>query len=299
MATTTPSQTSQQQQQRDEALKDLRIEVVTSPTPFYGAANDGVNSIQSVIANAFGHQIRDALFCGMNPGWDTPAGAKASAARTAEQWKSITRDKNGDPNTIFVVATVPGHNNLEETAGGGAERKIVGVAKWAQVSDVPGYGNTIHPDLRDADGKGHNYVAELYPDSEREQRYIAQAFASLVQRGKEICQEKAAAFEKGTLQEGEKPANFHLALCVVDPEWQRRGISQRLVGWGLDEARRRGGLECSTEASSMGRGSYMKLGFKPEQDPPRDIVFEVDDEFKNEGRDPLPPNLFLRTGLLR
>lgn len=289
MPTTTPPPISQEQ--RDEALKDLRIEVVTSPTPFYGAANDGVNSIQSVIANAFGHQIHDALFRGMNPGWDTPAGAKASAARTAEQWASITRDKNGDPNTIFLVATVPGHAK--------EERKIVGVAKWAQVSDVPGYGNAIHPDLRDADGKGHNYVAELYPDSEREQRYIAQAFASLVQRGKEICQEKAAAFEKGTLQEGEKPANFHLALCVVDPEWQRRGISQRLVGWGLDEARRRGGLECSTEASSMGRGSYMKLGFKPEQDPPRDIVFVVDDEFKNEGRDPLPPNLFLRTGLLR
>lgn len=287
------------QQQRDEALKDLRIELVSSPTAFYGPADNGINSIQSVIGNAFGHQIHDAIFRTMNPGWDTPEGAKASAKRTAEQWAAaVSKDKDGNPNTIFLVATVPGHNlPAEETAG--AERKIVGVAKWVQVSDVPGYGEPIHPDLRDADGKGHNHVAELYPDNEREQRYIAQAFASLVQRGKEICQEKAAAFESGTLREGEKPASFHLALCVVEPDWQRRGISQKLVSWGIEEAKRRGGLECSTEASSMGRGSYMKLGFKPEQDPPKDIVFNVDDEFKNEGRDPLPPNLFLRTGLLK
>ena len=289
---------SASQQQREEALKDLRIEVVSSPTAFYGPADNGINSIQSVIGNAFGHQIRDALFRGMNPGWETPEGAKVSAERTAEKWKTISKDKDGNPNTVFLIATVPGHNlSPEETAG--AERKIVGVARWVQVSDVPGYGEPVRPDLRDADGNGYNYVAELYPDSEREQRYIAQAFASLVRRDREICREKAAAFASGTLQEGEKPANFHLALCVVEPDWQRRGISQKLVSWGIEEARRRGGLECTTEASSMGRGSYMKLGFKPEHDPPEDIVFEVDEEFKNEGRDPLPPNLFLRTGLLR
>ena len=77
----------------------------------------------------------------------------------------------------------------------------------------------------------------------------------------------------------------------------RGSCRQKLVGWGVEEARRRGGLECSTEASSMGRGAYMKLGFKTEG-APKDIVYEVDEEFKNEGRDPLPPNLFLRTGLL-
>jgi hypothetical protein len=41
----------------------------------------------------------------------------------------------------------------------------------------------------------------------------------------------------------------------------------------------------------MGRGVYRKLGFKDEGEG--DIVFEVDDEFKNWST---PPNVFLRTG---
>ncbi|KAH7029028.1 uncharacterized protein B0I36DRAFT_228784, partial [Microdochium trichocladiopsis] len=254
------------------------------------------------IANAFGRQTRDALWRGMNPSWDTPAGARASAERTLQRWKSITTDKDGQRNTIYLIATIPTTPDAAAAAsahvpdGENEARTIVGIAIWAQISEVPGYGDPVHPDIRDADGKGYNLAAELYPDDKREQRYIAQAIASLVKRRKEVIREKAAAFENRTLLEGEKPANFHLDLCVVDPVWQRRGIAQKLVGWGLAEARRRGGLECSTEASDMGRGAYMKLGFKPEGDEPKDIVFEVDEEFKNEGRASLPPNLFLRTG---
>ncbi|KXJ90140.1 hypothetical protein Micbo1qcDRAFT_164645, partial [Microdochium bolleyi] len=228
------------------AQPDVRLEVVDDPSAFYGAADDGVNSAQTVIANAFGHQIRDAVWRGLNPGWETPEGAKASAVRNVQRWKSISTDKDGRPNTIFLVATVPGDDreSTGEGEGGGDSyktgRRIVGFAIWAQISMVPGYGDPVYADIRNVDGKGFDLAKALFPNNEREQRYMGQAFASLLKRRASLVREKAAAFERGELRQGEKPASFHLDLCVVDPAWQRRGIAQKLVGWGLEEAKRRG-----------------------------------------------------------
>lgn len=80
-----------------------------------------------------------------------------------------------------------------------------------------------------------------------------------------------------------------LDLCAVDPAFQRRGVASRLVEWGLQEAQRRGGLECLTEASVMGRLAYERLGFRPEGE----IEYKVDEEFRTRS---MPSNLYMRTG---
>ncbi|KAF4983897.1 hypothetical protein FZEAL_773, partial [Fusarium zealandicum] len=243
------------------ASTDLRIEPMTSP--------DDVAAGFNCTVSTFGHQTQDGIWMAMNPGWDTASGSAAATKRFVDRWASATRDRNGDLNTIFLKATLP-----DDASG---RRVVAGFAIWQQVSMVEGHGDVPAEDLRKVMD-----LEALYPGDEAEQRFLVQADRSLHRRRIEVVKEKAAA---------SPPAAMVLDLCVVDPAFQRRGVAQRLVRWGLDEAERRGGLEAITEASSMGRGAYVKMGFRPEGE----VVYDVDDEFR--GRD-LPSNLFMRTALL-
>ncbi|KAI1095027.1 hypothetical protein F5B19DRAFT_396343 [Rostrohypoxylon terebratum] len=220
-------------------------------------------------ANAFGKQTCDAIWIAMNPEWDKdgPDGRARAAGRMVEQWRRITYNKDGDANTIFLKATLPGKDR----------RVVAGIAMWTQFSMVEGCG--VQPPDDPSEPLG---LEKLYPNDETEQRYLRQLFRSFMKRRGEVIREKEAS---------QPPSLMHLELCVVDPAYQRKGIASKLVQWGLDEARRRGGLEATTEASSMGRHVYKRLGFQPEGS---DLEYQVDDEFKSRER---PPNLFMRTGV--
>ncbi|KAJ4305877.1 hypothetical protein N0V90_001410 [Kalmusia sp. IMI 367209] len=217
-------------------------------------------------AEAFGRQARDAVWMVMNPGWDTPEGQKEGAAQLVERWQSVNTNKYGKPNTMFLKATLPDPEDVSKS-------RIVGMAIWKQASLVDGYGDPPTDDLS-------AFLQTLDPI---EAKFASQMFRSLWKRRIEYTREKAST---------DSPAILVLDMCAVDPAFQRRGIAQKLVQWGLDEAKRRGDLECTTEASSMGRGAYIKLGFQPEGTG--DIVYEVDEEFKSRDK---PPNVFLRTGI--
>ncbi|KAI6775826.1 hypothetical protein HG530_002584 [Fusarium avenaceum] len=184
------------------AASDVRIETITNPEDFTGAFKAS--------ANAFGHQTKDAVWMAFNPGWDTPEGVKVGAQRMANRFSSITKNRDGQPNTVFVKAT------LGDT--------IAGLAIWQQASVVDGFGDAP----KDLDEGG--FLEKLYPGNEAEQRFLAQAHASLFGRRREIIKGKASA---------SPPAVFVMDLCAVDPQFQRRGIARKLVQWGLDEAGRR------------------------------------------------------------
>ncbi|KAJ4202566.1 hypothetical protein NW767_005936 [Fusarium falciforme] len=240
-------------------MADILVEPVPNAQDFTEAF--------ACIAAAFGRQTRDGIWIAMNPGWDTPEGEAAGIKRLVDRWSSVTRNRDGDLNTVFLKATVPGTDG---------HRVIAGFAIWQQCSVVEGYGDPQPEDF----SKVMN-LDTLYPGNKAEQRYLVQLDRSLHGRRIEVIKEKATA---------SPPAVMVFDLCVVDPAHQRKGIAQRLVQWGLDEAKRRGGLEAITEASSMGRKAYIKMGFQPEGD---EMVYHVDPEFKD--RD-LPSNLFMRTG---
>ncbi|OBT52940.1 hypothetical protein VE04_07633 [Pseudogymnoascus sp. 24MN13] len=138
----------------------------------------------------------------------------------------------------------------------GFKLKIVGAAIWSQASFVDGYGDLADGQPCWPRGFGSHREALREPDAK-----------------------------------SDSPAMFTLDTCAVDPAFQRRGVARKLVEWGLEEAKRRGGLECTTEASPMGRGLYERLGFGAEG-AGEDLVYEVDEEFRNRDK---PEILFMRT----
>src|SRR3954471_3501771 len=79
------------------------------------------------VSEAFGRQTRDGVWMLMNPGWDTEIGQALNAQNLIKRWKSTTTNKDGKPNTIFLKATV-------DDAERDAERKVVGMAIWTQLS---------------------------------------------------------------------------------------------------------------------------------------------------------------------
>ena len=57
-----------------------------------------------------------------------------------------------------------------------------------------------------------------------------------------------------------KPYLLVQELAVL-PEWQRKGVGRRLLGWGLEKADAEG-WECWLDASKKGEGLYRKFGFR-------------------------------------
>ncbi|KAL3495321.1 hypothetical protein BJX62DRAFT_233644 [Aspergillus germanicus] len=239
----------------------IRIEPITNVQDFA--------RFFDISALTFGDQIHDGIWSAFNPGWDTPAGREAGISRLVERWESITKDRNGDVNTVFLKAVVPRDDGSEE-------EDIAGVAIWVQASNVPGHGDKPATDLGEAMD-----LEALYPGSPTEQRYLRQLDASLHGRRVQLVSEIAST---------DSPAVMVLDLCTVDPAFQRRGVAKKLVQWGLDEARRRGGLEAVTEASAMGRHVYGQLGFVQEGG---EMEARVDEEFRGRS---WPSNVFMRTG---
>lgn len=226
---------------------------------------DDFAAVYHCISEAFGRQIQDSIWISMNPKWGSPEGQKEGASKLLIRWQSVTKNKEGQPNTIILKASVP--NPQDET-----KHMIVGAAIWSQASFVDGHGD------RPTDSP-----ADLAALSDTEKRFASQMYRSLWKRRIALAREKACS---------DSPAMFTLDTCAVDPAFQRRGVAGKLVEWGLEEAKRRGGLECMTEASPMGRTVYTKLGFRAEG-PAEDFAYEVDEEFRHRDK---PAILFMHTG---
>jgi GNAT superfamily N-acetyltransferase len=235
---------------------------------FVENTDDLVQAFDCQIAT-FGRQTEDSIWRSSNPGWDTPEGRDVGIKHAINRWNSVTRDHNGNPNTIFLKATVP-----DEASPGG--RKLVGYAIWVQHSAVPGHGEPVPNEAQRLEAS-----RVIHPHNETEARFLSQMCVSLYKRRAEVAQEKAAT---------DQPAFLVLDCCIVDPSYQGRGIARQLVQWGLEEAERRGGLEATTEGSVMGRRVYTKLGFQAE--PAGEVVYVVDQEFSARSK---PGNIFLRT----
>lgn len=225
---------------------------------------DDCTQIYHCISKAFGGQIKDPIWIAMNPNWNFSEGRREGASKLLERWQSATKNKEGRPNTVILKATLPDPQD-------GFKLKIVGAAIWIQASFVDGYG--------DPPTDSPAALAALTPT---ERRFASQMYRSLWKRRVSLAREKAKS---------DSPAMFILDSCAVDPAFQRRGVAGKLVAWGLEEAKRRGELECTTEASPMGRVVYKRLGFGAEG-AGEDLVYEVDEEFKNRDK---PEILFMRT----
>ncbi|KAI9047229.1 hypothetical protein LZ554_008683 [Drepanopeziza brunnea f. sp. 'monogermtubi'] len=253
----------------------IRIEPITNPDDFARCF--------SIAASAFGTQTADGIWTAFNPGWDTPEGQVSGAARLRCRWAGTTVDHAGNANTVFLKATIPGAD--DESASGSAAgadgsgsggEVIAGMAIWVQLSTVEGHGIVRRADQ---DVVEKSELAALYPNDQSAQDFSWQAMKSLTKQ-------RLGAVEDAA--ERDPPAIMVLDLCAVAPEFQRRGIAGELVKWGLEEARRRGGLEAVMEASTSGRTVYARLGFT--QEGPEIVL---DGSFPDRV---MPSNVFMRTG---
>ncbi|KAI1321911.1 hypothetical protein F5Y16DRAFT_413576 [Xylariaceae sp. FL0255] len=248
---------------------DLQVEPITNENDFPEA--------YATISTAFGTQLHDAIWI--------------HAARLAKNWRSITTDRFGRPNAVFLKATLPdpdqtspegevlAKNSGIEQREEAKRRRIVGIAIWVQASDIQGYGESPSSNLPRPE-----YLEEIYPGDERSQRFVGQVWLALLSRRIKYVQEKGRQ---------PHPNILALDLCATHPSFQRRGVAAALVQWGLDETKRRNIDELCTEASGMGRGVYAKIGFQARGG---DFEYEeVDAEFKGggEGKVKLPPNVFM------
>ncbi|PQE04427.1 Acyl- N-acyltransferase protein [Rutstroemia sp. NJR-2017a BVV2] len=225
---------------------------------------DDFTQIHHCFSEAFGRQIQESIWLGMNPNWDSPEGQRKGAFKLLTRWQSITTNKDGQPNTVILKATLPDPQDK-------TKRKIVGAAIWFQSSFVDGYGDPPT-----------DCPAGLETLAPTEGRFLRQMYRSAWNRRVSITREKVNS---------DPPAIFILDICAVDPAFQRRGVAKKLVEWGIEDAKRRGELECMTEASTMGRGLYKMLGFEAEGSK-EDTVFEIDEEFRNRN---MPGWLIMRT----
>ncbi|KAJ6780091.1 hypothetical protein PWT90_01020 [Aphanocladium album] len=238
---------------------DLEIEVASTA--------EQVKESFGPMCEAFGAQTQDAIFMGLNPGWDTPDGRQKGEERLAERFTTRTFNRDEKPNTIFLNAIV-----VDPTT---KQRVVAGMAVWEQASTVVGYG-----DLPPEDEGADMGIEAIYPGDVVQQMFWTDVMASLHARRWQAVRDSAAV---------SPPAIMALDICAVDPRFQGHGIGSKLVEWGLEEAKARGDLEAVTEASVMGRRVYQKLGF--EQEGP-ETVYNVDASLSKY---PLPSNVFLRT----
>lgn len=59
---------------------------------------------------------------------------------------------------------------------------------------------------------------------------------------------------------GDIEEHWHLKMLAVDPKWQRNGIGQMLVRWGLEKAQQED-IPAGLESTDAGGAMYLKLGF--------------------------------------
>ncbi|PVH81068.1 hypothetical protein DL98DRAFT_458668 [Cadophora sp. DSE1049] len=244
-----------------QPTSDVHVQPITNADDF--------SRCFAIAAAAFGTQTADGIWTAFNPGWDTSEGGISGAGRLQSRWASRRATEAGNPNVVFLKATIP-----DPSSSG--EEIIAGMAIWVQLSTVEGHGDVPKTDLVEA-----LQLNTLYSGDESAQKFLCQVIKSLTKQRKEVVKEAATR---------DPPAIMALDLCAVDPAFQRRGVAGELVQWGLDEAKRRGGLEAVTEASKKGRGVYARLGFKQEGE---EIAYLLDDEFKERL---MPSNIFMRTG---
>jgi len=242
-----------------QPTSQVRVEPITNADDF--------SRCFAIAAAAFGTQTADGIWTTFNPGWDSPEGGVAGAGRLQSRWASRKFTEAGNPNVVFLKATIPDQSGKEA---------IAGMAIWVQLSTVEGYGDVSKMDLVES-----LQLNTLYPDDESSQKFLCQVIKSLTRQRKEVVKEAASR---------DPPAIMALDLCAVDPAFQRKGVAGELVQWGLNEAKKRGGLEAVTEASKKGRSVYARLGFKQEGE---EIDYVLDEEFKERV---MPSNIFMRTG---
>jgi GNAT superfamily N-acetyltransferase len=154
-------------------------------------------------------------------------------------WRNWIRGDFAEPRDQIIVCTA-----LEN----GAE-KITGMATWQRQGDDEGAKqamdewNEVDPDAWEKVDLSTNRAMDP-----SKQKLMQEAYPFF------------KAFWEGNTNGIPRSRNWYLHLCAVHPDYQKQGVGQQLVMWGLDRARREN-VHASVLASYLGDAFYLKCGF--------------------------------------
>lgn len=213
------------------------------------ATSEDIPGIAKAMSRAFKH---DAPFVDVfYPDHDTPEGQAAAARNIGAYWQGYK--SNAD-----LIVAIPEHS--------GGSDEIMGFALWTYMSSSM----NLSPAELDS---------TPFAKSESDATFARQLWRSY------IVPRRTAVLEASEIRNGD--GIWVLEYLAVDPSHQRKGVGERLVGWGLDKAHA-DGTWAIVEATPAGQPAYKKYGF---QTVIHSMQFEVDEQFD---RRRLPELAFMR-----
>jgi GNAT superfamily N-acetyltransferase len=196
------------------------------------------------------------LLNALYPLHDTPGGRAKGVERLKANWRAHEEDDT----CFFVKASLDG--------------RVAGFAIWVLID---ANGRNLPDQIVD---KELELDAIYDNDEEDAKEWLRQVWHAYVQPRRAACKDKSV---------------MALELCVVHPDFQRRGIGQMLTAWGVQRAKSNGAHMAVVEASRPGVGCYARCGFVHSEP----ILFDdVDHHLVRQVR-PLPDLMFMQTDPLR
>ncbi|KAF1912972.1 acyl-CoA N-acyltransferase [Ampelomyces quisqualis] len=154
-------------------------------------------------------------------------------------WHARVRKFFQEPRNRVIVAAL-----TEEGAD-----KIIGMATWQRQGDDPG-AQRITQEWTDPGPDAFTPLAST------DNRAIDASKATILADSYPFFKHHW----EGTTHGLPRANNWHLALCCIDPGYQKRGVGQQLVHWGLERARAEN-VHASVITSHSNESFYLRCGF--------------------------------------
>jgi GNAT superfamily N-acetyltransferase len=154
-------------------------------------------------------------------------------------WHTRTRKSFFEPRNRTIVATITEDD----------EEKIVGMATWQRQGDDAG-AQTIMSDWQDPGPDAFE------PLKSTTNRAIDESKATILQDAYPYFKHHWSGMTNGL----PRANNWYLNLCCIDPAYQKRGVGQQLVSWGLERARKEN-VHASVTTSYQNERFYLRCGF--------------------------------------
>ncbi|EAT79336.1 hypothetical protein HBH56_211930 [Parastagonospora nodorum] len=153
-------------------------------------------------------------------------------------WRQRTRAFFQEPRDVVIVSTL-----IEN-----GEEKIAGMATWQRQGDDAGAQKVI--------SAWQDPGPDAFEPLDSENRAIDKSKATILQDTYPWFKHHWEGVTNGL----PRANNWYLNLCGIDPAYQKRGVGQQLVAWGLERAKEEN-VHSSVVSSEGNAKFYLRCGY--------------------------------------